>query len=67
MGKLRLFYGSGDDKMASNIATFKERELMSEVELTVTLHIKRDWRVRLGLFLVRAGAWLAGFGLKVED
>jgi hypothetical protein len=44
--------------------TFKERELMKNVTLTVT--IKRDWRVQFGLWLIKLGCRLAGIGYKQE-
>ena len=40
-----------------------ERELYGHITVTVT--IARDWRCRIGLWLVRLAGWFCGF--KVEE
>lgn len=40
---------------------------MSNITVEVTFTIKPDWRCRLGLWLVRLGARLAGLGFRVDE
>jgi hypothetical protein len=47
--------------------TIYPKDLMGrEATLTVRVKVKFDWRVSLGLLLIRAGAWLAGMRSEVE-
>ena len=50
--------------MASSDIVLKERELFSNVKVTV--QIKRDWRVRIGLFFLKLGVWFSGAQLVEE-
>lgn len=55
--------------MANEIARFNERELLSDI--TLTIHIVRPFTHRIGIaigmLLIRAGCLLSGLGFKVEN
>jgi hypothetical protein len=42
-----------------------ERKLYQE--LTVTVTVRRDWRCRLGLWLVSVAGWLCGFEVAKQE
>ncbi len=42
--------------------TLSERSLTKHMTLNVTVRVRRSWRVRAGLWLVRWGSRLAGLG-----
>jgi hypothetical protein len=48
-------------------ATIDARDAMRDVELTVHVLVRNLWRVRLGVALMRLGAWVAGVGAFVVD
>lgn len=35
--------------------------------ITVTVKVRYNWRVTVGLWLIKAGAWLAGVSHEEED
>jgi hypothetical protein len=41
------------------------RDLMKNI--TMTVRVNPDWRVALGLLVMRFGAWITGMALEVED
>ncbi len=45
--------------------TLKERDLMKGMTITVT--IKRSWRVHFGVWLIKLGCRLANIGYKQEE
>lgn len=46
-----------------------DRKLLQSVNATITVTIttKHDWRVAVGLWLIKIGARLAGLGYKEKD
>lgn len=44
---------------------FNERDLMKNI--TTTVKVNPDWRVGLGLLIVRFGAWITGMAIEVEN
>jgi len=50
--------------MASSDIILKEREIFSNIKVTV--QVKRDWRVRIGLFFLKLGVWFTGAQLVEE-
>lgn len=44
----------------------KERDVMAQATLTMEVRLKRDWRVRVGVWLIELGARIAGMGANVE-
>jgi hypothetical protein len=44
----------------------RERDIMAQATLTMHVHYKRDWRVRVGLWLIALGARFAGMGVEYE-
>jgi hypothetical protein len=55
-------YGSADKP----VAEFTASDLMSDVEFTMHVALRYDWRYRLGLWLVKLGIRLMGAKVKVE-
>lgn len=43
------------------------RDVMVDATIVVTLSAKRDWRITMGLWVIRFGAWLTGAGFRVDD
>ncbi len=43
------------------------RDVMRRAEVTLTLNVYRDWRVRLGLWIATVGLRLTGLSVKIED
>lgn len=46
-------------------AEFNERDLMKNI--TMTVKVRPDWRVGLGLLIMRFGAWVSGCVFEIED
>jgi hypothetical protein len=44
---------------------FNERDLMKNI--TTTVRVNSDWRVGLGLLVMRFGAWITGMAFEVEN
>lgn len=44
-----------------------ERELMDRFTVTVIIKLKRDWRVIVGLRLIKFGCWLSNINFKAEN
>lgn len=57
----------GTTRGQSPLPTFKMSELARDMTLTVHIRIIHDWRFRLGLWLVRIGARLAGFAVRTTE
>lgn len=51
-------------RMASLRASVGERSLTKRMTVNVVVTVRRSWRVRLGLLLLRGGARLAGLGYR---
>jgi hypothetical protein len=53
----------------SDPLAFKAGDMLRDghAELAVTVRLIRDWRFRLGMRLIRWGARLAGFALRVVE
>ncbi len=54
-------------KLQRRAACICERDLAKEITMQVVVHVKRDWRVRLGIWLLKVGCWVSGMGIEVED
>lgn len=46
-------------------AELNERDLMKNI--TMTVKVSPDWRVGLGLLIMRLGAWVSGCVFEIED
>lgn len=53
--------------MAQLNMSMSERSLTKHMTATVTLTVRRSWRVRVGLLLMRLGARLAGIGYREAE
>jgi hypothetical protein len=53
--------------MSARALVLKERDVMAQATLTMHVHFKRDWRVRVGLWLIALGARFAGMGVGMEE
>ena len=62
---------AGREQMAKKIGEFvwNERKALQRAGATMTVNIKvtRDLRVRVGLWLITVGAWLAGIATRNEE
>ena len=42
-------------------------DVMKRGEITMTVNVHQDWRVRLGLWIAAIGLRITGLGIKLED
>lgn len=53
--------------MSAKALVLKERDVMAQATMTMEVRLRRDWRVRVGMWLMGLGARLAGMGVRVEE